>query len=101
MHEHYGKSLAQTVDDVTWITDMTRLGHSLLTADTRIVKNFIEARAIEEAGAIVFILPKGNMTSEEMAERYEAHRLGIDERSLASRPAAYVVYPHVISQVLP
>lgn len=62
MHEQYGRAHAQTVDDVTWITEMTAEGHALLTADTRIVRNILEARAIEEAGAVVLILPKGDIT---------------------------------------
>lgn len=101
MHEHYGRVRAQTVDDVTWIAEMTAQGHSLLTADARIVRNILEARAIEEAGAVVFILPKGDMTAEQMAERYDSNRDAIDERAFGVRPAAYAVYARTVSRVFP
>jgi PIN like domain len=101
MHEHYGRFRAQTVDDVTWITEMTAQGHALLTADARIVRNILEARAIQEAGAVVFILPKGDMTSAQMAERFDANRDGMDDRVNTVRPAAYAIYAHTISLVFP
>lgn len=80
---------------------MTGLGFALLTADSRIVRNVIEARAIEEAGAIVFIIPTGRVRGEEMAERFDANRSAIDERSQGPRPAAYAVYSRRISRVFP
>lgn len=101
MHEHYGQVRAQSVDDVTWIAELTAEGHSLMTADARIVRNILEARAVEEASAVVFILPKGDMTAEQMAERYDSNRDAIDERALGTRPAAYAVYARSVSRVFP
>lgn len=101
MHEHYGKARAQIVDDVTWITEMTGLGFTLLTSDARIVSNIIEARAIEAAGAVVFILPKGDMTSDQMAQRFDSQRAAIDARAAGPAPAAYAVYARTLSQVFP
>lgn len=101
MHEHYGKGRAQTVDDMTWITEMTQLGFALLTSGARIVTNLLEARAIADAGAIVFILPKRDMTSGQMATRYDSRRASIDERARQPGPAAYAVYPRNISLAFP
>lgn len=101
MHEHYGKARAQTVDDVTWISEMAQLGFALLTADTRIVSNSNETHAITAAGAVVFILPKGDMTSEQMAERFNSHRAAIDDWAQKPGPAAYAAFPKNISLVFP
>lgn len=101
MHEHYGKGRAQTVDDVTWISELTQLGFALLTADTRIIRNSIETQAISEARAIVFILPTGDMTAEQMAERFDSHRAAIDDRAQKPGPAAYALFPGNVSLVFP
>jgi hypothetical protein len=101
MHEHYGRTRAQSVDDVTWITELAGLGCPLLTADARIVSNIIEARAIDDSAAVVFILPKGDMTAEEMATRFDRHRAAIDLRAERPGPAAFAVYPSALSQVHP
>jgi hypothetical protein len=101
MHEHYGKARAQTVDDVTWIREMSAKGFAVMTSDARIVRNLIEAKAITDARAVVFILPKGDMTSDQMAERYDSHRAAIDERAGLPGPAAFAVYQRIVSQVFP
>lgn len=101
MHEHYGKGRAQNVDDVTWISELTQLGFALLTADTRIVRNSIETQAIFEARAIVFILPQGDMTSEQMAARFDSHRVAIDDKAQRPGPAGFVVFPGNVSLVFP
>jgi len=101
MHEHYGKTRAQSVDDTTWITELTELGFALLTADARIVSNLIEAKAIEASKARVFIIPKGNMTSAEMAARYIAHRSAIDAHAAGIGPVAFAVYARSLSRVFP
>ena len=101
MHEHYGKARAQTVDDVTWITELTSEGFALMTADARIVRNIIEATAIMEARAVVFMLPKGDMTSDEMAQRFDAHRATIDAKVERGGPAGYAVYERIVSEVFP
>jgi PIN like domain len=101
MHEHYGKASAQTVDDVIWIGELSAQGFALLTSDARIVRNKIEANAIVEAGAVVFMLPKGDMTSDEMARRFEIHRPAIDFRAALGGPAGYALYERIVSQVFP
>jgi hypothetical protein len=101
MHEHYGKARAQTVDDVTWINELSVQGFALLTSDARIVRNRIEANAIKDASAVVFILPKGDMTSDQMAKRYDSHRVAIDERAELPGPAAFAVYERIVSRVFP
>ena len=101
MREHYGKGRSQSVDDVTWILEMTRLGFALLTADARIVRNSIETDAISAAKAIVFILPKGDMTSEQMAKRFDSHRGAIDDRAKKPGPAGYALFPGSVSRVFP
>jgi hypothetical protein len=101
MHEHYGKARAQIVDDVTWIAELTSQGFALLTSDARIVRNTIEANAITMARAVVFMIPKGDMTSDEMAQRFDVHRATIDAKVERGGPAGYAVYERVVSQVFP
>jgi hypothetical protein len=101
MHEHYGKARSQTVDDVTWIGELSAQGFALLTSDARIVRNIIEANAIVEYRAVVFMLPKGDMTSDEMARRFETHRSTIDARTQLGGPAGYAVYERIVSRVFP
>jgi hypothetical protein len=101
MRERYGNAVAQRLDDVTWITEMSAEGFVLLTADSRIVRNELEAVAILEANAVVFMLPTGNLTGEEMAARFLHHQDAIEREATSSGPAGFAVYANRLSRVFP
>ncbi len=101
MHEYYGKSRAQRVEDVEWIREMTEQGFALLSADHRILVNPLEQEAVSAAGARAFVLPNGNMTGAEQAARFERHRANIDAKASVPGPAGFVVYENYLSRVYP
>ena len=54
--------------DTDWLPSVTEMGWVVLTKDTRINSRPLEIEAVARAGARVFILASGNLTSQQMAE---------------------------------
>lgn len=101
MHDQYGKRTAERLADVVWISEMTTAGHALLTMDTRIFRNQLEASAVVDSSAVVFAIPTGQLTSEQITGRLLANQDAIFVAADANGPAGYAVYETRISHVFP
>jgi hypothetical protein len=101
MSEVYGRRPGERVDDVTWITEMTSRGYALITSDSAITQNAIERQAILDCGAIVFIIPNGEITAEDVIERILTNARAINIAAEGVGPAGFAIYPFRISRVIP
>lgn len=99
MRDVYGRAVSEPLADEVWISEMTREGFALLTADHRISRNVLLAKAVFEAAAVMFMLPTGALTGQQQAKRYI--RNGERIHVLASRPgpAVFAVYERIVSAV--
>lgn len=91
MHEEYGLTVAQQLDDTQWIPEMTAKNYVLLSKDKRIRTTHREA--VVAAAARVFLLPDQSMRGKDMAARYVGHRYRIAARSRKDGPHIYMVGP--------
>ena len=98
LREHYGEAAGRKVHDVTWIREQTALGRVLFAADYHVTLNRVEARALVESGAIIFVFPVGTLTVQEQAARIILNLPAIQERVRLGGPAAYVLYERIIGQ---
>jgi hypothetical protein len=72
MDERYGVEESKLIKDVQWIEEATLAGDILLTKDVRIAKNPLEATAVYQNSARVFVLASGMLTGPVMADWFIA-----------------------------
>jgi hypothetical protein len=100
MAEVYGEQGAQNLTgDSLWIEEIAAQGLVILSKDNRSLCGLHRAD-IEEHGAKVFILPKQNLSGEEMAARFIKHRFKIAQRAMKRGPMIYRLYPDRLDKVL-
>ena len=99
LRDHYGEAAGRKVTDDTWIREQTALGRALLAADYHVTLNRIEARALYESEAVIFVFPVGSLTVKEQARRVISNWPTMLAHIAQGGPAAYVLYERVVSQV--
>jgi predicted nuclease of predicted toxin-antitoxin system len=67
---HHDEVLAPDVSDEVWVAEAARNGWVVLTKDAEIRRKPNELEAIRRSGLRVFVLSRGNWTSEEMAAAF-------------------------------
>lgn len=88
MDERYGTQRSQAVIDVDWIRDATGRGEILLAKDRAIAKKPLEAQAILEVRAKVFVLASAQLTGAQMLDRLLANESAIERA--AGQPGPFV-----------
>jgi hypothetical protein len=101
MAEHYGEQAGQRVADVDWIAETAQRGWLAFNKDAAIRRNQAEANAVMDSGARLFCVPRADLTSAQLAERFIRNWPAIVEAALDSGPYIYGVYPHEIRRLLP
>ncbi|WP_350339402.1 hypothetical protein [Paramicrobacterium chengjingii] len=102
LSEEYGVQQGQHVSDTAWISEQTAAGRVLVTSDARILSDPLERQAIVSARALMFTFPTARLRSDEHFGRLMTHRERIAGIvSLEDIPAAYALYEHRVSRILP
>lgn len=88
MRERYGAVDAQSLSDLDWIAECAARGEVMLTADKKIAKRPVEARAVIRSGARIIAMKDGRTTAEHQLKLFEAHRASVF--AVASLPGPFV-----------
>jgi hypothetical protein len=75
--EHYGVPADQQVADTEWIQEAAKQGWPILMKDKRIRHRRVEIDAVVAHRARCFVITRGDLTSEEMANRFISNKLAI------------------------
>lgn len=94
MQDYYGKTRAQSVQDVEWIREAAERGWVVVTANPRIARVEHEIGLICELGVNVFCLGNPNQNRELRALIVGRHYLTIRRRWRRSGPSFWRLYPH-------
>lgn len=90
--EHYGRPADEQIADVQWIRDAASNGWPILMKDKRIRYRRAEIDAVVQHRAQCFVITRGDLTSTEMADRFQGSKHAIYEA--VSRPGPYVYAVH-------
>ncbi len=69
MQDHYGPAKAERLADEDWIPDVTQVGMTVFTKDSRTRFNRLIVHAIIASGARCFALARQDLTGRQMAQR--------------------------------
>ncbi len=92
--EHYGMPADEDVEDVTWIADVARHGWVALMKDARIRRRPAERAAIQSNGTRCFCVPRADLPSAVMGERYLANLGAMTTACQSPGPFLYAVHAH-------
>lgn len=92
MDERYGKHESQWISDDEWISDASRRGDVLLCKDRAIAKRPLEAQAIVQAKARVFVIASAQITGQESLARLLRNEQGIERHAEEAGPFVIGVY---------
>jgi hypothetical protein len=81
----------QRVSDETWLRDAGKRGEVILMKDKLIRKRVPEIAAMRRFNAKCFCLTSGNLTGQQMTERFIENRSRIEEAALGPGPFIYAV----------
>lgn len=85
--EYYGEQEGQRVQDEAWLQLCGENGWPVLTADTQIKYKASEKKALIDYKAQLFVLPsKKDLTAEEEAARFIAHKDAIEKKCAEEGP---------------
>ncbi|WP_239395270.1 hypothetical protein, partial [Frankia sp. CiP3] len=93
MQDHYGPAKAERLADEDWIPDVTQVGMTVFTKDSRMRFNRLIVHAILASGARCFALARQDLTGRQMAQRLIDNREEI-LRIARSRPGPYFFHVH-------
>ena len=89
--EQYGMPEDQRVSDETWLRDAGKRGDVVLMKDKRIRKRTPEIAAVRRFNVKCFCLSSGNLTGQQMSERFIVNRSRIEEAAIEPGPFIYAV----------
>ena len=90
--EHYGTPADEQIADVQWIRDAATHGWPILMKDKRIRYRRAEIDAVVQHRAQCFVITRGNLTSAEIADRFQASKRAIYDAIYGSGPYIYAVH---------
>lgn len=90
--EHYGTPADEQIADVQWIHDAATRGWPILMKDKRVRYRRAEIDAVVQHRAQCFVITRGDLTSTEMADRFQGSRRAIYEA--VNRPGPYIYAVH-------
>lgn len=99
--EHYGTPGDERVADVEWIHDAATRGWPVLMKDKRIRYRRAEIDAVARHRAQCFVITRGDLTSDQMADRFLASERAILAAVAAPGPYIYAVQSDRLDRVYP
>ena len=99
--EHYGTPADEQIADVQWIHDAATRGWPVLMKDKRIRYRRAEIDAVVQHQAQCFVITRGNLTSTEMADRFQASKRAIYQAVNGSGPYIYAVHSDRLELIYP
>ena len=100
MDERYGKDASQRALDHEWIPEATHRGDVILCKDLAVAVNPLEAVAIEESRATVFVLAQQSLTGPDMARWFLANEARIVRRvQPTGGPLVYAVHERRLERI--
>ncbi len=90
--EHYGTPADEQIADVQWIHDASTHVWPILMKDKRIRYRRAEIDAVVQHEAQCFVITRGDLTSAEMADRFQASKRPIYEAVNGPGPYIYAVH---------
>lgn len=89
--ERYGMPGDERIADETWLRDAGKLDDIVLMKDGRIRRRRPEIEAVRRFKVRCFCLSNGNLSSQEMVDRFTINRHRIEEASSEPGPFIYAV----------
>lgn len=99
--EHYGTPADERIADVQWIQDAAVHGWPILMKDKRIRYRRAEIDAVVQHAAKCFVITRGDLTSAEMADRFQASRDAIYEAVTMPGPYIHAVHSDRLELIYP
>lgn len=99
--EHYGMPADEQISDTQWIRDVAARGWPILMKDKRIRYRRAEIDMVIEHQAQCFVITRGDLTSDEMAERFLANKRAIFAAIALPGPYIYAVQSDRLDQLHP
>ncbi len=99
--EHYGRPDDEQIADVQWIRDAATHGWPILMKDKRIRYRRAEIDAVVRHRAQCFVITRGDLTSTEMADRFQASERAIYEAVNGPGPYIYAVHSDRLELLYP
>lgn len=99
--EHYGVPADQQIADTEWIQEAANQGWPILMKDKRIRHRRAEIDAVVAHKARCFVITRGDLTSEEMANRFISNKLAIFKAAVVRGPYIYSVQIDRLSRLYP
>ena len=91
MAERYGMPDDENVSDETWLRDAGKRGDVVLMKDRRIRRRRPELAAVKRFDVQCFCLSNGNLTGQEMVDRFSDNRDRISDAASKPGPFIYTV----------
>lgn len=89
--EHYGRPAGESVGDVDWLTEAGGRGWVVLMKDERIWRRAVEKAALVNAGVRAFVITRGDLSAEQMAQRFLANIEAIAAACVEPGPLVFAV----------
>jgi PIN like domain len=99
--EHYGRPDDEQIADVQWIQDAATHGWPILMKDKRIRYRRAEIDAVVRHRSQCFVITRGDLTSTEMADRFQASKRAIYEAVSGPGPYIYAVHSDRLELLYP
>jgi len=99
--EHYGTPADEQIADVQWIHDAATHGWPILIKDKRIRYRRAEIDAVVQHEAQCFVITRGDLTSAEMADRFQVGKRAIYEAVDGPGPYIYAVHSVRLGAAVP
>ena len=99
--EHYGVPADEQVADTDWIEEAAKRGWPILMKDKRIRHRPAEITAVTEHKARCFVIPRGDLPSADMAQRFITNKSAILTAAVEPGPYIYSVQRDRISRLHP
>lgn len=97
--EHYGMPADEDVVDARWLADAGDAGWAVLMKDDRIRYRQVERAALLASGVRAFCLTSGNLTANEMAQRFIGNLDGMVAACATPGPFLYAVQARGIRRI--
>jgi uncharacterized protein with PIN domain len=91
LSEHYGMPADESVADTEWIREAASHGWPILMKDKRIRTRQAEIQAVIENKAQCFVITRGDLTSADMANRFQTNKTAIVAATGSPGPFIYSV----------